>query len=161
MLKNKLPKEINLLLSRKFDPKKGLWEIREIIRELRIELEAGEHCITEKEAKNDKVHRPVHLGFFNYTQTYLLGINKHTVLYITSTNFSTKLVRLSGVVMSTDSVEPVTAKKTKVRGGHQVHLRKLVSSANHLLRDTESAENNAELLSRKLQLERKAQIILK
>ena len=60
MLKNKLPKEINLLLSRKFDPKNGLWEIGEIIRELRIELEAGECCITEKEAKNDKVHRPVH-----------------------------------------------------------------------------------------------------
>ena len=63
--------------------------------------------------------------------------------------------------MSTDSVEPVTAKKAKVRGGHKVHLRKLISSVNHLLRDTESAENNAELLSRKLQLERKAQIISK
>ena len=63
--------------------------------------------------------------------------------------------------MSTDSVEPVTAKKAKARGGHKVHLRKLISSVNHLLRDTESAENNAELLSRKLQLERKAQIISK
>ena len=101
------------------------------------------------------------LGFFNYTQTYFLGINKHTVHYITSTNFPTKLVRLSGVVMSTDSLEPVTAKKAKVRGGHKVHLRKLISSVNHLLRDTESAENNAELLWRKLQLERKAQIISK
>ena len=31
MLKNKLPKEINLLLSRTFDPKKGLLEIEEIM----------------------------------------------------------------------------------------------------------------------------------
>ena len=63
--------------------------------------------------------------------------------------------------MSTDSVEPVTARKKKIRGGHKVHLRKLIASVNHLLRDTDSAENNAELLSRKLQLERKAQIISK
>ena len=31
MLKNKLPKEIILPLNRKFDPKKGLWEVEEII----------------------------------------------------------------------------------------------------------------------------------
>ena len=60
MLRNKLPKEINLLLIRKFDPKKGLWEIEEIMRELRIELETREHCITEKETKKENVHRPVH-----------------------------------------------------------------------------------------------------
>ena len=60
MLKNKLPKEINLLLSRKFDPTKWLWEIEEIMREFKIELEAREHCITEKEAKKDKVRCPVH-----------------------------------------------------------------------------------------------------
>ena len=60
MLKNKLPKEINLLLRRKFDPKKGLWEIEEIMRELRIELEARERCITEKEVKRDKAHRSVY-----------------------------------------------------------------------------------------------------
>ena len=63
--------------------------------------------------------------------------------------------------MSTDSIEPVTARKKKIRGGHKVHLRKLISSVNHMLRHTDSAENNAELLSRKLQLERKAQIISK
>ena len=73
----------------------------------------------------------------------------------------TKLVRPSRVVMSTDSIEPVTARKKKIRGGHKVHLRKLISSVNHMLRHTDSAENNAELLSRKLQLERKAQIISK
>ena len=61
--------------------------------------------------------------------------------------------------MSTDSIEPVTARKKKIRGEHKVHLRKLLTSVNDLLRDTDSAENNAELLSRKLQLERKAQII--
>ena len=59
LLKNKLPKEINLL-SRKFDPRKGLWEIEEIMRELRIELEARERCITDKEVKRDKVYRPVY-----------------------------------------------------------------------------------------------------
>ena len=62
--------------------------------------------------------------------------------------------------MSTGSVEPVTARKKKIRGGHKVHLRKLIANVNHLLRDTDSAENNGEL-SRKLQLERKAQIISK
>ena len=36
MLKNKLPKVSNLLLSRRFDPKKELWEIEETMRELRI-----------------------------------------------------------------------------------------------------------------------------
>ena len=49
MLKNKLPKEINLFLGRKFDPKKALLEIGRIMRELRIELEARERCITEKD----------------------------------------------------------------------------------------------------------------
>ena len=63
--------------------------------------------------------------------------------------------------MSTDSVEPVTARKKNIRGGHKVHIRKLISSVNYLLRDTDSAENNAELLLRKLQLERKAHIISK
>ena len=63
--------------------------------------------------------------------------------------------------MSTDSVESVTSRKKKIRGGHKDHLRKLITSVNHLLRDTDSAENNAELFSRKLQLERKAQIISK
>ena len=63
--------------------------------------------------------------------------------------------------MSTDGVEPVTAREKKFRGGHKVHLRKLISSVNHVLRDTDRTENKAELLSRKLQLERKAQIISK
>ena len=63
--------------------------------------------------------------------------------------------------MSTDSVEPVTTRKKKVRGGHKVHSRKLITSVNHLLQDMDSAENNAKLSSRKLQLERKAQIIWK
>ena len=63
--------------------------------------------------------------------------------------------------MSTDSVEPVTASNKKISRGHKVNLRNLISSANHLLRDTDSAENNAELLLRKLQLERKAQIMAK
>lgn len=34
--------------------------------------------------------------------------------------------------MLTDSVEPVTARKEKIRGGHQVHLTKLILSVNHL-----------------------------
>ena len=67
MLKNKLPKEINLLLSRKFDPKKGLWEIEEIMRGLRIELEARERCITEKKAKRNEVHHPAHSS----TETFM------------------------------------------------------------------------------------------
>ena len=60
ILKNKLPKEINLLLSRTFHPKKGFWEIQEIMKELRVELEARGRCITEKEAKRDKVYHPVY-----------------------------------------------------------------------------------------------------
>ena len=63
--------------------------------------------------------------------------------------------------MSTDSVEPVTASKKNIRGGHKVHIRKLISSVNYLLRDTDSAEKNVELLLRKLRLERKAHIISK
>ena len=63
--------------------------------------------------------------------------------------------------MSTDSVEPVTARKKNIREGHKVHIRKLISRVNYLLRYTDSAENNAELLLRKLQLERKAHIISK
>ena len=59
MLTNKLPKEINLLLIRKVDPTKGLWEIEEIMRELSIELKARKRCITEKETKEDTVHCPV------------------------------------------------------------------------------------------------------
>ena len=63
--------------------------------------------------------------------------------------------------MPTDSEESVTARKKKIRGGHKFYLRKLISSVNRLLLDTDNAENNSELLSRKLQLQRKAQIILK
>ena len=61
--------------------------------------------------------------------------------------------------MSTDSVEPVKARKENIREGYKVHLRKLILSVNHLLRDTDSAENTAELLLRNLHLEKKAQII--
>ena len=61
--------------------------------------------------------------------------------------------------MSTDSVEPVKARKEKIREGYKVHLRKLILSVNHLLRDTDSAENTAELLLRNLHLEKKGQII--
>ena len=71
------------------------------------------------------------------------------------------MVRLSRIVITTDSLEPVTARKKEIRGGHKFRLRKLISSINHLLQDIDSAENNAELLSRKLQLERKEQIIAK
>ena len=63
--------------------------------------------------------------------------------------------------MSTDSLERVTAMKKKIRGEHKVHIRKLISNVNLLLRDTDSAEKHTELLSRKLQLERNAQIISK
>ena len=60
MLKNKLLKGIKRLLSRKFDPKKGLREIEDIMRELRNKLKARERCITEKEVKRDKVHHLVY-----------------------------------------------------------------------------------------------------
>ena len=59
MLKNKLPKEVNLLSSKKFDPAKGLWKINDIMKELRIELEARERCIVERNNKRDnKNYRP-------------------------------------------------------------------------------------------------------
>ena len=61
--------------------------------------------------------------------------------------------------MSTDSVESVSARKKKIREGHKIHFGRLTSSVHHLLRDTDSEENNAELFLRKLQLQRKAQII--
>lgn len=37
ILKNNFPKEINVLLSRKLDPKNGLWKIEEILGDLRID----------------------------------------------------------------------------------------------------------------------------
>ena len=58
------------------------------------------------------------------------------------------------------SGDPVTARKKKIKGGHKVHLRKLISSVNHFFRYT-GTENNAELLPRKLQSDRKVQIISK
>ena len=63
--------------------------------------------------------------------------------------------------MSTDSVQSVSARKKKIREGHKIHFGKLTSSVHHLLRDTDREENNAELFSRTLQLERKAQVISK
>ena len=101
------------------------------------------------------------MEFLNYNQIYLLGINKIYSPPYNIYQLPTKLVRQSQLTMSTDGVEPVTAREKKFIGGHKVHLRKLISSVNHVLRDTDRTENKAELLSRKLQLERKAQIISK
>ena len=42
ILKNNFPKEINVLLSRKLDPKNGLWKIEEILGDLRIDPEVRE-----------------------------------------------------------------------------------------------------------------------
>ena len=103
----------------------------------------------------------VDLGFLNYNQIYLFGINKTYSPPYNIYQLSTKLVRQNQLATSTDGVELVRARKKKFRRGHQVHLRKLISSVNHDLRDTDRGESNAELLSRKLQLERKAQIISK
>lgn len=63
--------------------------------------------------------------------------------------------------MSKESVEQITAKKKNIRRGHQFHLRNLISSVNHLLQDTDSAETNADLISRKLKLERKSLVVWK
>ena len=48
MLKNKLQKEINLLLSRTFDPEDGLWKIEGMLKDLRIKLKARESCFQRK-----------------------------------------------------------------------------------------------------------------
>ena len=88
------------------------------------------------------------LGFLNYNHIYLLGINKTYNPLYNIYKFPTMLVRLSRRVISTEGVEPTLARKKKIRGGHKVYLRKLISSVNHLLRDIDSADNNAELLSR-------------
>ena len=42
MLKNNLPKDVNLLLNGKFDLRKGLWEIEEIMRDLTVQLDREE-----------------------------------------------------------------------------------------------------------------------
>ena len=46
VMKAKLPGEINLLLSRKFDSNVDLWLIADMMKELRIEVEARERCAT-------------------------------------------------------------------------------------------------------------------
>ena len=48
MLKNNLPKDVNLLLNGKFDLRKGLWEIEEIMRDLTVQLDREEE--EEKES---------------------------------------------------------------------------------------------------------------
>ena len=42
ILKNNFPKKINVLLSRKLDPKNGLWKTEEILGDLRIDPEVRE-----------------------------------------------------------------------------------------------------------------------
>ena len=44
VMKKKLPGEINLLLSRKFDSNYEVWKIGDVMKELRAELEARERC---------------------------------------------------------------------------------------------------------------------
>ena len=80
MLKNKLPKEISLLLSRKFDPNKGLWEIEEIMRELRIELEAQNEKNSSKDSKID-------------------GKNKNTSNMLTNSIKNREIILQSAVVL--------------------------------------------------------------
>ena len=104
MLKNKLPKEINVLLRRKFDPKKDLWEIEEIMRELRIELEARERCITEKEARQDKVHCPLHS-----TTEALMAVEGLKCPYCQASHFTDKC----DVVMYCGPVYTKTASHTR------------------------------------------------
>ena len=52
MLKNALPADVVLLLSRKFDSKDELWELDKLLEELRLEIEARERCYTGKEGND-------------------------------------------------------------------------------------------------------------
>ena len=60
VLKNNLPKDVKLLLNGKFDLKKGLWEIEEIMSNLTAELDGKIYCFTERRRKRSKVHCPFH-----------------------------------------------------------------------------------------------------
>ncbi len=51
MLKKKLPGEVVLLLSRKFDSSVNLWKIDDMMAELQSEVEARERCFSDKERK--------------------------------------------------------------------------------------------------------------
>ena len=44
VVKAKLPNEVNLLLSRKFESNTDVWSIQEMLKELKLELEARERC---------------------------------------------------------------------------------------------------------------------
>ena len=101
------------------------------------------------------------LGFLNYNQIYLLGINKTYSPLYNNYKFPDKVGPPSQISYVKRECRASYSKEEKDKEGHKVHLRKLISSVNHLLQDTDSAENNAELLWRKLKLERKEQIISK
>ena len=51
MLKKRLPDEIVLLLSRKFDSSVDLWLLDDLMKELREEVEARERCFSVKEER--------------------------------------------------------------------------------------------------------------
>ena len=54
IIQSKIPYELNLHLSRKFDSKRGVWEIDNIMKELCSELEARGRCDTDTQESHGK-----------------------------------------------------------------------------------------------------------
>ena len=76
ILKNRLPEDVVLLLSRKFDSSVELWEVDQMMKELRLEIEARERCYTGKEdSGNSKEQRKK--KSMTTTETLLSSSNKN------------------------------------------------------------------------------------
>jgi len=58
ILKTKLPPELNLIISRKFNSSSDVWTIEDIMRELKAELMARERC--DESVMKDKERRSLH-----------------------------------------------------------------------------------------------------
>ena len=82
LMKRKLPDEINLLLCRKFDSNESLWKIEDLMKELKVEIEARERSYSDrsniKEKKKPPRFPPTAGGLVARVSSRVLIATKHT-----------------------------------------------------------------------------------
>ena len=69
MVKDKIPNELNIHLSRKFDASVDVWKINDLMKELKLEIEARERVGDTKRAKSQRTARDTVEGLLSVDKT--------------------------------------------------------------------------------------------
>ena len=80
MIKGKMPNELNIHISRKFDASVDVWKINDLMKELKLEIEARERVEDTKRAKSQRTPRDAVEG--------LLSVDKITCPFCQQDHFA-------------------------------------------------------------------------